>query len=192
MDDFEKAMKEYEEQKEKERLAFLKRCHDKITDDGIVYLGLSHILAHRFRIEEPYHGSDYPGVVYELVNYYVDNVEEDFLDWIHKDNGPFVKTPKQIIKIFPEFHNITKDARKIVKLANKIYNLDLKYNHDEYYGDYIYSYSFDFNSFTPINISEVIELKKEIEVLRKYNQPTDELEKKLTGYGFTPEQLELI
>lgn len=192
MDDIDKAMEKYREEKEKERLAFLKRCHDKITDDGIVYLGLVHILAHRFQIEEAYYGSGYPNVVYELLNYYVDHVDGDFLDWLHKDDGPFVKTPNEIIKIFPEFHNITKDAKSIVKLANKIYNLDLKYDYDEFHTDYIYSYSFDFNSFTPVSIDEVIELKKEIEVLKKYNQPTVELEEKLAGYGFSQEQLELI
>lgn len=191
-DDFEEKMKEYERKREEERLAFLKKCHDKITDDGLVYLGLSHILAHRFRIEEPYPGADYPPVVYDLLNYYVDHVDGDFMKWLHSDDGPFVKTPKEILKIFPEFTGISSNARKVMKIANALYGLDMKYSGDDWYGDYIFSYSFDFNSFTPVDIDEVKKLKDEIAILEKHGVDTSELETKLQSYGFTDEQLEKI
>ena len=193
MDDIDKAMEEYRRKEEEERLAFLRRCHEKVKDDDdTVYLGLSYILAHRFRIREAYHGSGFHNVVYILLNYYVDHVEEDFMTWLHKDDGPFVKTPDEIKKIFPEFKCITSKAREIVELANQMYGLDLKYDSNEYYGTYIYSFSFDFNSFTPIDMVEVVELKNEISVLQKHNIDTTALEEKLNNYGFTAEQLEMI
>ena len=193
MDDFEKAMAEYEQKREEERLAFLKNCHEKVTDDGLVYMGLSFILADRFNIEQPYSGANFPEVVYVLLNYWVEHVDEDFMTWIHKDDGPFVKTPKQILKIFPEFSCITSRVGEVVKLANQLYGLELQYDgSDEYYGSYVYSFSFDFNSFTPINMDEIVELKKEISILQKHDVDTSALEEKLAGYGFTPEQLEMI
>lgn len=192
MDDLEKQMAEWERQKEEERLAFLKTCHEKITDDGIVYLGLSYILADRFHITAPYPGASFPEVVYELLNYYVENIDEDFITWLHKDDGPFVKTPQQIKNIFPEFACITHKAFEIMKIANQMYGLEMKYDSDEYHGTYIYAYSFDYNSFTPIDIEAVKKLKDEIAILEKHGVDTTDLQAKLESYGFTKEQLEMI
>lgn len=192
MFDLDKEMEEYERKKEEERLAFLQKCHDKIKDGRTVYEGLSFIIAHRFRITEAYHGSGFHEVVYRILNYYVDEVDEDFQTWLHKDDGPFVRPAKEVVKIFPEFKKISTNARKIVEIANELYGLDLQYDHCEYHGDYVYSYSFDFNSFTPINVDEVVKLKEEIAILKSYGHPTEELEKKLKSYGFTPKQLERL
>ena len=185
-------MEDYERKREEERLAFLQKCHDKITDGSVVYQGLAFIVAHRFRLTEAYHGSGFPEVVYDILNHYVDEVDEDFNTWLHKDDGPFVRPAKDAVRIFPEFKRITTNARKIVEIANEMYGLNLEYSHCDYHGDYFFSYSFDFNRFTPINVDEVIELKQEIATLQKYGNPTDELEKKLKGYGFTQEQLERL
>ncbi len=191
-DDFEKEMEEYERKREEERQAFLQKCHDKITDGGIVYQGLAFIIAHRFKITEAYHGSGFHDVVYRILNHYVEEVDEDFETWLHKDDGPFVRPAKTMVNIFPEFKKISNKPRKIMEIANEMYGLDLQYDHCEYHGDYVYSYSFDFNSFTPINVDEVVKLKEEITILKSYGHPTDELEAKLQGYGFTPEQLERL
>lgn len=192
MDSLEEEMRKWEEEREKERLAFLKKCHEKITDDSTVYLGLSYIIANRFRISESYHGSGFHDVVYDILNYYVDNVDEDFMKWLHKDDGPFVKTPKQILKIFPEFSCITDSAFEIMKIANQMYGLDMKYDSNDYHGTYIYAYSFDYNSFTPVDIEAVKSLKDEIKVLEKHGVDTSDLQAKLESYGFTKEQLEMI
>ncbi len=192
MFDLDKEMEEYERKKEEERLAFLQKCHDKIKDGRTVYEGLSFIIAHRFRIDESYHGSGFHDVVYDLLNHYVEEVDEDFRTWLFKDDGPFVRPAKDMVKIFPEFKRISNKPRKLVEIANELYGLDLKYAPNEYYGDYVYSYSFDFNSFTPINVAEVVELKQEIATLEKYGNDASELKTKLRGYGFTDEQLEML
>lgn len=192
MDDLDEMMDEYERKKEAERQAFLQRCHDKIKDGRTVYEGLSFIIAHRFRIDESYHGSGFHDVVYDLLNHYVEEVDEDFSTWLFKDDGPFVRPAREMVKIFPEFKRISNNPRKLVELANELYGLDLKYAPNEYYGDYVYSYSFDFNSFTPINVDEVVELKQEIATLEKYGNDASELKTKLRGYGFTDEQLERL
>ena len=46
-----------------------------------------------------------------------------------------------------------------------------------------YSYSFDFNSFTPIPIKEIYEIKQEIAILSKYAVDTSALEAKIDSYG---------
>lgn len=53
---------------------------------------------------------------------------------------------------------------------------------------YIYSYSFDFNNFTPIPIKEIYEIKQEIAILLKYGVDTSALEAKINSYGL-PEDI---
>ena len=191
-DDFEEKMEEYRRKREEERLAKLKRLQDKITDPQTTYLGLAHIVADRFRITQAYPGSGYSDVVYILLNHYTEEVEEDFMTWLYRDDGPFVKSPRELLKIFPEFTTISDNAHEVMKMANSVYGLDLQYSSCEWHGDYIYSFQFSYDNFTPINIDEIVEVKREISFCEKYNLDTTALEKKLEGYGLTVEQLEKL
>ena len=58
--------------------------------------------------------------------------------------------------------------------------------------DYVYSYSFDFNSFTPISMDEVKEIKAEIKFCEKYGLDHNELDEKLSSFNLSKEVLEMI
>ena len=133
-----------------------------------------------------------PEPIYIILNHYVENVDENIEEWLHKDNAPLLRNKNEIKKIFPEIAEITDNNRKIVEIANQIYDLDLVYYEDMFEIPYLYSLEFDFNSFTPINIKEIKELKSEIKTLQKYNVDTTELENKLKDFGLTKEQIEAL
>lgn len=164
---------------------FMKTCGEKINDGELIYRAAAFFIAKRFDVEIPSYG-DMNGSVYHILNYYVENVDEDFETWLNKEDGPMIRPMRQLRKIFPEFSFIKSDS-EILDTANRIYGLDL-----DYIDDYFFSLSFDFNSFTPINVKEVHDIKKDIDVLKKYGHPTDELEEKLNGFGLDPEILEAI
>ena len=125
-----------------------------------------------------------------MVEHFVENVDETFDEWVNRNDAPFIRPIFDAKKIFPEFKDIAKDNYEIIKLANKIYNLDLDYDWvDE---DYMYSFSFDFNSFTPLNIDEVRKLKLEIDFCKKYGIDYSDLEKKFLEYGLDESQMELL
>ena len=184
MDSFEKAMMEIEKEKEEERRVFLQKCLDKMTGE-LAYNSFVLLICERFKIESRYCT---PEVAFILADHFVENVDEPFSKWISKNNAPFVRPISDARKIFHEFDFLTGDE-EIIDLANKMYGLDLK---TTYEGDYMYSFSFDFNSFTPIDITGVRELKNEIKILEKHNVACDDLKTKLSEYGLTSEQLELI
>lgn len=186
--DFEKEMNEYEKKRETKRQAFLKKGVNKIKDNGsLVYKSLALYITDRYDI---YSDFKLPTVVYELLNHYIDNVDEDFEEWLHKDNSPLIRKSREIPKIFPEITEITTNKKKIVEIANNIYGLNLEYYTDYYDTPYLFSLEFDFNSFTPININEIKQLKEEIKILKKHNVDTEELELKLSSYGLTSEQID--
>lgn len=164
---------------------FMKTCSEKINDGELIYRAAAFFVAKRFGVEIPSYG-DMDGSVYHILNHYIENVDEDFETWLNKEDGPMIRPMKQLRKIFPEFSFMETDS-EILDAANKIYGLDL-----DYIEDYFFSLSFDFNSFTPINVKEVHDIKKDIEVLKKYGHPTDELEEKLNSFGLDPEILEAI
>lgn len=164
---------------------FMKTCSEKINDGELIYRAAAFFVAKRFGVEIPSYG-DMDGSVYHILNHYVENVDEDFETWLNKEDGPMIRPMKQLRKIFPEFSFMETDS-DILDAANTIYSLDL-----DYIEDYFFSLSFDFNSFTPINVKEVHDIKKDIEVLKKYGHPTDELEEKLNSFGLDPEILEAI
>ena len=58
------------------------------------------------------------------------------------------------------------------------------------YESYVYAYSLDLDSFVPIDLEKVKELKQEIDFCRKYGLETDELEDKLSDYGVSVKELE--
>lgn len=187
MEDFRKQLEEQRRKREEERKNFFKKCSDKIRDGEFIYNLLANFIAKRFKIDIDYNESP----VYAILNYYVDNVEEDFLHWIYKNNAPYIVRASQMPVIFHEFKALG-DNKKIMEMANKVYNLNLEYYSSNYDDDYVFAYEFDFNSFTPIDLDEVIELQKEINVLKKYNHDTSELESKLKDFNLPKTVLEMI
>lgn len=191
MDDFEKYIAEKREQERKERQAFMDKCASKIRDGKFIYhlLGLS--LCERFKLDLEYNGEP-PYVVWNIVNYYVENIDEDWVDWLVKDDAPIIRPISHLRRIFPELASIKKDDEDIIELANKIYGLDIKTDYDGYSSEYFYAYSFDFNSFTPLPIDEIKATKQEITILLKYGYDVTELNEKLSEYGLTDDELEMI
>lgn len=192
MDKFEAQMSEYERKREEERLAFLKKGANKIRDeDNLLYRLMALHLSQRFAIglnwnDEPH------GVVYPILNHYIDNIDEPWEEWLNKDNAPIIKPIKEIKRYFPELGEITDDEQEIIKIANNIYNLNIETDYDGFDVDYFYAYEFDFNSFTPINIKQVKELKTEKRILSKYGYDTSEIDEKLNSFGLTEEQIEVL
>lgn len=189
--DIDKEMEEYELKREKEKQLFFNKCLSKMDDGKIAYHSFELLLCERFDIEiEKLLNS--PEAIYLVLNHFVENVDEPFYDWVNKNDAPLIRRADELPKIFPEFKCITDKPDKIVELANRIYGLDLKISHEDWYHNYVYSFSFDFNSFTPINLDEIKELKTEIEVLKKHGHPLGDLEDKLKSYGLSDDELEVI
>lgn len=181
---------DYKKQQEEERKAFFQKCSDKIRDGEFIYQLLADFIAKRFKVDIKYCNES---PVYAILNHYIDNVEEDIVEWLYKNNAPYIVKASQMPIIFHEFKELG-DNKAIMEMANKIYNLNLEYHYGEcsYDDDYVFAYEFDFNSFTPINLNEVIQLKREIDVLKKYNHNTDKLESKLKDFNLPKEVLDVI
>lgn len=192
MDKFEEAMSEYERKREEERLAFLKKGADKVRhDDDLLYRMMALHLSQRFELGLEWNNKPHY-VVYSILNYYIENVDEDWDEWLHKDNAPIIKPIKEIKRYFPELKAICDSDEEIIRLANSIYNLDIKTDYDGFDVSHFYTYSFDFNSFTPINVKEIKKLKTEKCILSKYGYDTSEIDEKLNSFGLTEEQLERL
>lgn len=192
MDSIEKAMQEHERKEEEKRLAFLKKGGDKIRDDdNLLYRLMALHLSQRFELGLDWNNEPH-GVVYSVLNHYIDNVDEPWEEWLNKDDAPIIKPLKSIKVYFPELKEITNNDEEIIKIANNVYNLDIKTDYDGFDSQFFYSYSFDFNSFAPIDIKEIKELKTEKMVLTKYGHDTSEIEKKLKTFGLTEEQIEVL
>lgn len=141
------------------------KCVSKITDSSLIYRMCALRIMQRFELELRWDG-EVPYICYEILDYYIEEIDEDFEAWLYSDDAPLIRPVSDLRKIFPELilYNYMTD-KEIIVLANKIYNVDLKL----YNGDYIYSYSFNFNSFEPISAQEVHKIKEEIAILRKYD-----------------------
>ena len=191
MDDFEKYIAEKREQERKEKQAFMDKCANKIRDGKFIYHLLGLALCERFKLDLRYDGEP-PYVVWDIVNYYVDNIDEDWVDWLTKDDSPIIRPLSHLRRIFPELASIKKDDEDIIDLANKLYNLDIKTDYDGYSSEYFYAYSFDFNSFKPLPVSEIRTIKEERDILVKYGYDVTQLNEKLSEYGLTDDELEAI
>lgn len=191
MDNIDKYLEQVRQQEEKERQVFMDKCANKIRDGEFIYHLLGLALCERFKLDLTY---DYrpPYVVWGIVNYYVDNIDEDWVDWLVKDDAPIIRPMSHLRRIFPELASIKKDDEDIIELANKLYNLDIKSDYDGYSSKYFYAYSFDFNSFKPLPIDEIKTIKDEKSILAKHGYDTSELDKKLSSFGLTEEELEVI
>lgn len=185
MDDIDKAMEEYRLKKEAEEQAFLQKGLDKMTGE-LAYHSYLLLICERFKLNSRCYYT--PEVAYILTDYFIENVDEPFDVWVRKNDAPFVRPLSDARKIFHEFKFLDDDI-EILKLANKVYGLDLQTDFEK---DFMYSFSFDFDSFTPIDITGVRELKTEISILEKHNVACDDLKEELMSFGLTEEQLELI
>lgn len=186
---FEEKMSEYEKKREEKRLAFLKKGADKIRDeDNLLYRLMALHLSQRFEIGLDWNNEPH-GVVYRILNHYIDNIDEPWEKWLNKNNAPIIKPIKEIKRYFPELREITDDEKEIIRIANNIYNLNIETDDDGFDVDYFYAYEFDFDSFTPIDIKQVKELKTEKCVLSKYEYDTSEIDEKLNSFGLTEKQL---
>ena len=185
MDDFEEYMAQKQAEREDNYNRFMQTCHDKITSGDLIYRSLALFIAKRFKVEIPTYG-DMDGAVYHILNHYVEEVDEDFETWLTKDDAPLIRNRSELRRIFPEFKFI-EDDRELVDTVNKFYNLNLELS-----SEYIYSLSFDFNSFVPIEVEEIHEIKEDIKVLKKYGYPTDELEAKLDEFGLDPKLMKVL
>lgn len=184
MDTFDELMRKYDEEREKERLAFLSKCASKITDNELVYGMCALKIMQRFGLELRW-DKEPPYVCYKILDYYVENVDKDFQAWLYGDDAPMIRHKYELRKIFPELvlnENITDE--EIVNLANEIYGVELNIYDDEF----IYSFGFNFNDFVPIPAKEIHDIKKEIATLIKYDVDTSVLEDKLKSYNL-PEKV---
>lgn len=189
MDDLDKAMEEYHKQKELKRQKFFDKCLSKIDNGELAYDLLRLKLCKRFDIDTDFH---IPEVIYIVLNHFVENVEEPFGKWISKDDAPLIRPASELKTIFPELKAITNNNHKIVELANKIYGLDLEISNDFMGDKYVYSLSFDFNSFTPLPIDEIVKLIREIEFCKKYDLPYDKIMDKIKSYNINKKALDII
>ena len=188
MDDFEAWERQYEARRKMERQYHTKLISDTVGHDGeLLFELLTMKVAQRFGL---LHDTYEYSPCYKIVNHYINNdVTLGFSEWLYSDKAPFVCSTSRIGKYFPEFKRLGKSDYQIVKLANKVYKLDLKVD-DCGFTSYVYAYELDLNSFTPIQFDEVNALKQEIMFCKKYGVETTELEDKLSGYGLSLEELE--
>ncbi len=169
----------------KRRVKLYDKCASKITDNSLIYRMCALRITQRFELKLEWDNNP-PHVCYKILNYYIENIDEDFEEWLHKDDAPLIRSVSDLRKIFPElvFNDETRN-KEIIDLANTLYNVGLHLDTDN---DYIYSYSFDFNSFTPIPIKEIYEIKQKITILLEYGVDTSALEAKIDSYGL-PEDI---
>ena len=178
MDDIEMGLMEYEKRHRLEREYTLKNISDSIKGDHeLIYTMLCDTIAKRYEV-------DNYAPVYKIIKYFTDNVDMKLMDWLYSDNAPLIIPTHKIGKVFPEFKEIAKNDYKIVELANKVYNLDLQIDYDCCTGGHVYAYEFNFNSFTPINISKLKEMKQELEFCKKYGIEPD--------FEVTPEEKRIM
>lgn len=182
MDDIDRAMQKYREIEEQKHLAIIDKCASKITDNDLIYRMCALKIMQRFELQLRWDG-EAPYICYEILNYYIEEVDEDFEAWLYSDNAPLVRPLSHLRRIFPELilHNDITD-REIIDLVNKVYGIDLRLD-----DDYIYSYSFNFNAFKPIPAQEVHKIKEEIAILLKYDVDTSALEAQIESYGLPEE-----
>lgn len=194
MDDFDKYIEEKRRKEEEERLAFLKKCANKVKDnDSLIYRLLALGLCQRFKLKLRW-DCEPPYVVYSVLNYYIENIDIDWDEWLESDDAPMIRKTSELNRIFPELASICDDEIEIIKMANKLYNLDIQCDYDcvDGYSEYFYAFSLDFNSFKHLPVDEIKELKNEREVLIKYNHDTTEIDKKLSEFDLTEEEMEAI
>lgn len=161
-DDFECEMSKYEQMRNYEREQYVKLIADTFSSDGeLIFEMVVEKIAKRF-------GVDRYAPIGALIDHYIENVDMPLNEWLYCDNAPLIIGLDDIGKIFYEFKGIAENDFKIVELANKTYGLDLHIDYNYGSPSYVYALEFDFNSFTPIDVKRLYNLKKELEFCEKY------------------------
>ena len=190
MCDINEEIKRVREEEENEYNQFHETAKRKI-DTFLAYNLLCLRAAERYNI--PIKGSyypdqDFPEPIYIIVNHFVQEIDDlKFEEYLRGKGAPLLREETEIRKIFPEF-NFLETNQEIIDLANKIYDLDLRLWIPYYGKGYVYSLSFDFESFTPIKLDEAKKLKEEIRVLEDHNVSEDiihPLRDELTKFGLS-------
>lgn len=149
--------KEREAIEERERNIFFNKCLRHINGEDAY-----HFLAQKAAIilghKRPNQG------VYEVVNYYFDNLEHfdcSFEEWLRGDNGPIVRWGNDIKDLFPELAIISDDKYEIAEMAKKFYDVEIEFDWE---GEYMHSLEFNFKEINPkrVKMNEVKELMKNI------------------------------
>ena len=175
MSSIDEEMEKYDEEQEEEYIRFHEKAKSKI-DTFLAYNLLCLRAAERYNI--PIKGSyypdqDFPEPIYIIVNNFVENIDDrTFEKYLRGKGAPLLREETEIRKIFPEF-NFLENNQEIIDLANKIYDLDLHLWIPYYGKGYVYSLSFDFESFTHIKLDKAKKLKDEIRVLEDHNVSED-------------------
>lgn len=194
MDDFEKWIENERRLDEIKRQKFLKLVSDTVGHDGrLVFNLLTLKVAQRYELEMfDLMDIDYTPC-WKIAKHYVDSDDIDlgFEEWLYSEDAPLLMRLSSIGKVFPELKEIAKNDRHIVKLANELYGLELKVD-DCGYTRFVYAYRFNFNSFTPLDLKRVKELKVEIGFCKKYGLDCTSLEDQVKECGLTMEMLEVI
>ena len=188
MDDFEKYLTHSEARRNLKREKHFKLVSDTVGHDGRLLLELLSLkVAQRFNID--LEGIQYTPC-YKLANHYIlnDDINMDFVEWLYCEDAPFLKPLYEIGMFFPEFKGIAKNNHEIVDLANKVYGLDLIIDND-WYTEFVYCFSINFNKFIPIDFERVSELKQEIGFCRKYGLDYSSLKMEVEKLGLTVEKL---
>ena len=133
MEDFMKKYREKQEEKiekcrkerEEKRLSLYDKCASKITDSSLIYQMCALRIMQRFELELRW--DNYPPYVcYKILDYYIENVDEDFGEWLYKDDAPLIRPVSDLRKIFPElilYNEI--ENQEIIDLANTLYDVGL-------------------------------------------------------------------
>ena len=185
MDDIELCLKQYEDRESLRREKFFKLVSDSVGFDGeLIYRLLCDRVDKRFKLVDSY------APTYKIVNHYIQKgIDMPFEEWLYCEDAPFIVSLYNIGRIFPEFKGIAESDYQIVSLANNVYGLDLQIEYDCCATNYVYAYSLNFNSFTPIDADEILSIKKEIEFCDKYGIEHKELDEKLSSFGIDVEKL---
>ena len=182
-DDFEEFVNEYDRLNNFKNEMFFKKVADTIKDGSLIYDMLCELVRKRFKL-------DYSAPTHILVNkYFDDDIEMGFKEWLYCDNAPLLVELDDFKELFYELKPLCKSEYDIVDIVNNVYGLDFKLDYNYDCPSYVYSMSVDFNSFKPIDVKSIIDLKKEIEICKKHNIDTSEMVDKLNELCFGNKEL---
>ncbi len=158
-----------------ERGKYLKLVVDSVKNDSeFIYTMLCDRVAKRFEID------NYASCISDIIKHYVENVSMDFNEWLYCDDAPLIIRLSAIKGMFPEFAQLGKSDYEIVNIANKMYGLDLHIDYDCCGDSYVYAFSFNFDSFTPLCVGDISDIKKEMEFCEKYGIEHAKLDEKVS------------
>ena len=97
----EEKIEKYRKEQEEKRLSLYDKCASKITDSSLIYQMCALRIMQRFELDLRW--DNYPPYVcYKILDYYIENVDEDFGEWLYRDDAPLIRPVSDLRKIFPE------------------------------------------------------------------------------------------